>query len=71
MQLKVEKVSENSDGTVTVNFEIDDEYEQFIKKVLDVEELTDEIVQDFVNNEVQKMLDQKAKELELKNDSQS
>ncbi len=70
MQLKVDKVSENADGTVTVNFEIDDDYEQFIKQVLGVEELTDEMVQNFINNEVQKMLDDKARQMELKNVSE-
>lgn len=68
MQLKVEKVNENPDGTVTVDFEIDDEYEEFIKKTLGVEELTDEMVHKFVTEAVEFLVKQKTKELEENTD---
>lgn len=67
MKLTVDKVTENSDGTVTVNFEMDDEYEEFIKKSLGVEVLTDEMVHSFVNSAVEKMVLEKTKELESQN----
>jgi hypothetical protein len=50
MKLKVDNVKENGDGTVTVNFELDDEMEEFIAKQygVTVEELTLEQTQQFV-----------------------
>lgn len=64
MKLTVDKITENPDGTVTVNFDMDDEYEEFIKKTLGVEELTDEMVHSFVNNAIQRMVEEKSKDLE-------
>lgn len=64
MKLTVDKVTENADGTVTVNFEMDDEYEEFIKKTLGVEELTDEMIQGFVNNQIEIMIQERTKELQ-------
>jgi hypothetical protein len=50
MKLKVDNVIQNSDGTATVNFEIDDEMEEFIAKRYNVtvEELTEQQVTEFV-----------------------
>ena len=50
MKLNVNKMIENPDGTATLDFEIDDEMEQFIAKSLGVtvEELTQEQLQNFI-----------------------
>ena len=50
MKLRVDNVVQNSDGTATINFEIDDEMEQFIAKRYNVtvEELTEQQVSEFV-----------------------
>jgi hypothetical protein len=50
MKIKVEKLVENPDGTVTLDFEVDDEAEAAIAKSygVTVEELTQEQLQEFV-----------------------
>lgn len=50
MKIKVDKIKENDDGTVTLDFEIDDEAEVAIAKSygVTVEELTQEQLQQFV-----------------------
>jgi hypothetical protein len=50
MKIKVEKIVENGDGTVTLDFEVDDEAEVAIAKSygVTVEELTQEQLQEFV-----------------------
>lgn len=50
MKLRVDNVVQNSDGSATINFEIDDEMEQFIAKRYNVtvEELTEQQVSEFV-----------------------
>lgn len=50
MKIKVEKIVENQDGTVTLDFEVDDEAEAVIAKSfgVTVEELTQEQLQEFV-----------------------
>lgn len=50
MKIKVEKIIENPDGTATLDFEIDDEMEQFVAKTLGttVEEMTQEQLQSFI-----------------------
>ena len=50
MKIKVDSYKENDDGTVTLDFEVDDEAEAFIAKSygVTVEELTQEQLQEFV-----------------------
>ena len=50
MKIKVEKIVQNPDGTVTLDFEVDDEAEAAIAQSygVTVEELTQEQLQEFV-----------------------
>lgn len=50
MKIKVEKIVQNQDGTVTLDFEVDDEAEAVIAQSygVTVEELTQEQLQEFV-----------------------
>jgi hypothetical protein len=50
MKIKVDSIKENGDGTVTLDFEVDDEAEAAIAKSygVTVEELTEEQLQEFV-----------------------
>jgi hypothetical protein len=50
MKIKVDSIKENGDGTVTLDFEVDDEAEAAIAKSygVTVEELTQEQLQEFV-----------------------
>lgn len=69
MKLKVETISVNSDGTATIQFEMDDEYEKMIKKSLGVDELTEEMVQNYIIKAIENMVKEKELEVEQgKND---
>lgn len=50
MKIKVDSIKDNGDGTVTLDFEVDDEAEVAIAKSygVTVEELTQEQLQEFV-----------------------
>lgn len=50
MKINVNKMIENPDGTATLDFEIDEEMEEFVAKSLGVtvEELTQEQLQNFI-----------------------
>jgi hypothetical protein len=66
MKLRVDNVKENGDGSVTVDFELDDEMEEFIAKRygVTVEELTPEQTEEFVLEAINGLVKEKEKELQ-------
>ncbi len=68
MKINVNKMIENPDGTATLDFEIDEEMEEFVAKSLGVtvEELTQEQLQNFITTALQEAV--KKSEQENKQD---
>lgn len=50
MKLTVDKITENTDGTVTVNFQMDDEIEDYLKKAFGMEEITEEFLKNMLTD---------------------
>lgn len=48
MTVKVEKVSKNSDGTVTLTIDLDEESEEIIKKFYKTATLTQEMIEKYI-----------------------
>lgn len=66
MKLKVDNVVENNDGSVTVDFEVDDEMELVIAKYYGIthDKLTEELVQDFVIKSINKLVEKNLPQIE-------
>lgn len=64
MKIKVDTIQENNDGTVTLNFEIDEEAEERIAKSygVSVKELTQEQLQTFILNSLTELVAKAEKE---------
>lgn len=64
MKIKVDSIKDNGDGTVTLDFEVDDEAEEKIAQFYKVskEELTQEQLQAFVINSLNEVVEKAEQE---------
>ena len=62
MKIEIVEVTKNEDGTYNIQFDYDDEYTDFLKQEIGVENPTEEQIQNYILSVIQKVVDAKESE---------